>query len=74
MPFESWCPRRQEKSLVPKMLKTSGHESAGPVRQSAGGKLYWADRFVLFGEDGGEKPIELHVCKHCGCVYAEVKP
>ncbi len=72
MPFESWCPRRQEKSLVP-MLKTRGHESAGPVMRSAGGKFYVDNRYVLFEEDGGEKPIELHVCKHCGCVYAEVK-
>jgi len=70
MTFENWCPRRQDKS--PLTYPEYGHESAGPVRQSTRGKFYEVNRFVLFTEDAVH-PIELHVCKHCGCVYAEVK-
>ncbi len=66
--FESWCPKRQEKLLVPGMTATSGHESAGRIfRPVLGGKYQEFLTFII--ED---QPIELHVCKHCGCVFAQI--
>lgn len=59
-PFRSLCAMQRREHLYG--VVTGPHESAGELAHSSLDKFYG---FALRGED-----IYLHVCKHCGCVYA----
>jgi len=62
--FESWCQRRRDKHTMGG--EPNEHESAGLIYYGHG------IRFLLV-RPGDTDDIELHLCKHCGCVYGVIK-